>query len=238
MICDVLCTADTVNMAARLAWKAFKLDELILMTHDFQAQLLRSENLTGARIKFAGTVMVKGKDQEHTVYAPIVVKDSLVLAETPSFTILFGRENEIKQIEKFLLQRFSSDNKLLAGAPQLLVIEGMVGLGKSSIINHIVREILPSLQGSIVPRCCHLQASSSSVPFGVCHQILQETLEKAGEADAAVFSRLEVGPLCISAPSDRSFWMFSPVLASTMRPFSCVCVCVCDLVPMHCCDTG
>ena len=201
--CDEI-VADTVNTAARVAWIARKRSCAFLCTEEFTSSLLSTSDVSSkiAMVPVCST-MLKGKQAEVSLYAPKVGcrRQSLEIATSTIYAVphLVDRESHIASMVKFISSFFTNSNSAQQQQqqqqqqhqpePGIMVIEGQVGIGKSSLLSYVHHKAIPDIGGA---QSLLVRALPHSAPFSLCSQFLQKLLELDGEEEASTFSRLEV----------------------------------------------
>ena len=155
------------------------------------------------------SVTLRGKAKEVTLFAPKPAdlrpsrQLQLPMAQRRGLrkpSMVLDREAESKEIREFLCRRCCLKGCCgLPRGPAMLVIEGLVGSGKTALLSHMVDQVIPHeasecFKGEEPVHVLQLQAlKDKHTPFGMCHALLKALLLKYGELDAEAekFSMLE-----------------------------------------------
>ena len=149
--------------------------------------------------------MLKGKQAEAKLYAPEVGPHQSIDFATSTIDTapdLVDRETQVAAMVDFISCFFSKSESVQQQQQQpqsgIMVIDGPVGIGKSSLLSYVHHKAIPSISGV---RSLLLRALPNGAPFSLCSQVLQKLLELDGVVDPSTFSRLEVRPvLCCHVP--------------------------------------
>jgi hypothetical protein len=134
--------ADPVNTAARLAGKARKRGTRVMCSEAIQSPLMSGSTFERGRILLtpAGSVELKGKLLPVPVFIPVFSMVSVRDQEIEAFNLV-GRLDAIALLEGFVLDRNLRD--VGNGGPKVLVVEGSMGMGKSTLLNVMEHDIIP-----------------------------------------------------------------------------------------------
>ncbi len=134
--------ADAVNTAARLAGKARKRRTRVLCSEAIRSPLMSGSTFERGRILLtpAGSVGLKGKLAPVPVYIPSFAMVSVRDQEIEAFNLV-GRVEVLAHLEGFVRDRVL--RAVRNGGPRVLVIEGDLGMGKSTLLNVMEHEMIP-----------------------------------------------------------------------------------------------
>lgn len=161
----------------------------VLCTEAFHSSLRDVHVQSWIKMEPAGTVMLKGKQTETALYAVKQTERPANPFEKSHTTELVGRSGELQQLTHFITNSFNDANS----APRMMVIEGIVGMGKTALlgcVNDMLRKDSSGLPNNL--RVLNLKCTSNDRPFQTCQQILQTVFNLSGVRNAAQFSYLEV----------------------------------------------
>ena len=163
-------------------------------TERFKDALLLAESCSassGMRVHMepAGQVKLKGKEGETGIFRPSLEKASSFSYEAAPF--LAGREADLETADEFLRARCCSSPD--PECPLVLVVKGAAGMGKTGLLMNIGRRVMTQeLRLDVRPRVIQISSHMSSIPFRICHSILEKLLLMDGEDNAPHLCCLEV----------------------------------------------
>ena len=182
--------ADTVNMAARLSGKARKKSVYVLCSDRIRPAMAgTSADVGSVRLAPAGSEQIKGRVEPMSVFVPELTQSrgsrSVEAAE------LVGRADVLARLEAFAQSIFCP-----CSGPGLLVLEGGLGMGKSTVLSVMQHRIVPMyMQNNDTQMPVLLFRALAGRPaFHMCHKLLQSLLELHEVANAGFYSCLEVFP--------------------------------------------
>ena len=172
MIC---CALDTVNTAARIAWKAHSQGCSSLCTEDFKDFCFRRRFPAWVRMDPAGSVVPKGKTGEIPIYQPVQLQ-GLSAIRVDRQEVLVGRDKEISEMKNVIERRccWAASDEC-----SMILIQGESGSGKSALLRHVA-QIASSLLPVSTMTVIQLTPSSKEQSLSTCSTLLLAMLDHMG----------------------------------------------------------
>jgi hypothetical protein len=171
-----------------LAVAAAKQGTAILCSEDVaRATWRRSSPLASHQLTLheSGSIKLKGKQGEAKVFRPEVVRnDGGAGGQVGSNVDVVGRDAEMEVLREVLRRRTSRIT--------MVVIEGDLGMGKSTVVEQLIREGKDWEGLEELPSLLLRGREDAWAPFSACQSVLRWWLEMHGEADADRMSWLLV----------------------------------------------
>ena len=195
MLCP---TVDTVNTAARIAWKAHKQGRSSLCTEGFRDFCYRSHIPTWVRMDPAGSVALKGKTGEMPVYQPVQLAEAEgpwdIRNELHELEVLVGRDKEICEVKNVIERRCC---RAECGECNVVLIQGASGSGKSALLRHVA-QIASSLLPDNTMTVIQLTPASQEQSLSTCNTLMWAMLDRMGVSGTGQDWLLEVTSISTS----------------------------------------
>ena len=194
---------DSVNTAARLAWKGYQKGEMVVcgeMFHKVWTQQCAS--LSTSLLK-GGDYHLKGRPGTAPMFTPVrdasqyqsrTASNSTALSEGGRF---IGRDEEMTMVEDVVRSRIMAPSPGEKPAPCMLLVQGLPGIGKSMFLSR-AKAAIKSVTKDITSEPAQIilmYTKGDARPLSFCHQLLVKLLGSDEDASrASQFSALEVKP--------------------------------------------
>ena len=193
-------TVDTVNTAARLAWKAHQQSRSSLCTEDFKDLCFRSILPRRVKIYPAGSVELKGKTKEVAVYQPVRLSQESTISEELQ-EVLLGRDKEISEMKNVMERRCCHAR---SDECTVVLIQGASGSGKSAILRHVAQLASSMLPDNTMTVIQLTPASQAEQSLSTCSTLMWAILDRMGVSGTGQDWLLEVGSVStiVEKPQD------------------------------------
>ena len=202
-------SVDTVNTAARIAWKAHKQGRSSLCTEGFRDSCFRSRFPAWVRMDPAGSVALKGKTGEIPIYQPVRLQ-GLSTMRSELQEVLLGRDKEISEVKNVIERRCCWAAK---DECSMVVIQGASGSGKSALLRHVAQlasSLLPDKTTTVI----QLTPAGQEQSLSTCSTLVRAMLDHVGVSRTGQDWVLEVGSFPSSVGQALQCLQF--LLSSTM----------------------
>lgn len=174
-----------MNTAARLAWRACRAGRHVLCSERIGAALSNEDLII---MEPSGRMQLKGKEGTMAVFCPLLQDgNDMYILKSHQIPVLFGRDDDIRVIEQFLLAAAGLQS---VRSPRMLLLQGERGMGKSALLAVASTTILrrSGFEGQVAKA----RGQPGRGSFHLWHQILPSLLTEIVGSDYQHLAWLEV----------------------------------------------